>query len=104
MKSGVIAIHQTRSVVVKMLRSLLLSFFCAAAVAFQFHQTSYRTSALKLEMAKVDVLCRGIDHSSAIDERVQGKIGKVIDKLGQRVKTANMVLKVVKFPVERKHS
>eukprot|EP01039_Chlorochromonas_danica_P001535 gene1535-1673_t len=55
-------------------------------------------------MAKVDIVARDIGLTPALSDRVQSKIGKVIDKLGHDALSTNVVLRVVKYPVTEHHT
>jgi len=51
----------------------------------------------------IDILARDIDLTSSLQDRVNSKIGKVISKLGERIRSAQVTLRVHKFPSTEMH-
>lgn len=49
---------------------------------------------------KVDVLARDMELTPALSERVNNRVGKVIEKLGTDAISAAVVLKVIRFPTQ----
>jgi len=52
----------------------------------------------------LEIISRSMDLTPSLKSRVEGKIGKVVEKLGANAKTVHVVLKVYKFPIQEMHS
>jgi len=52
----------------------------------------------------IEILARNMDLTDSLKQRVESKIGKVVNKLGQHVKSTNVVLRVHVFPNSEVHS
>ena len=61
-------------------------------------------TALAFTVPKINVLCKGMDVSESLTERVESKIGKVLEKLAVDAISANVVLRVVSNDVNEIHS
>jgi putative sigma-54 modulation protein len=70
-----------------------------------FKPIALRRIGSRLAAAKIDIHTRDVELSDPLKERVNEKIGKVIDKLGYNgVTNANVVLRVLKFKADEAHS
>eukprot|EP01038_Epipyxis_sp_PR26KG_P010021 gene10021-13477_t len=53
---------------------------------------------------QISILAKDFGLSESLNDRVNGKIGKVLEKLGQHVINTNVVLRLHKFPTEEIHA
>lgn len=79
---------------------LLLLLALLAVVAFGFRPIPMGTMVQKrlMQLSAMDIVGRDISVTDPLRNRVQGKIGKVMDKLGRDVISTNVVLRVHRFP------
>jgi len=50
--------------------------------------------------SNLEIVSRNMDLTPSLKTRVEGKIGKVVEKLGSKVKNVQVVLKVFTFPLQ----
>lgn len=79
---------------------LTLALFCTLIFGFRkppIAAYSYRATALSA--GKVEIFAKNIVLTEPLKERIEGKIGKVVHKLGKDSLWAHVVLKVLNQPL-----
>ncbi len=91
---------------------LFLQYFLISSFQFNFKQQRhfqyvFPNSRLFLSQPKnedsqgpqLHILARDMKLTEALEARVQNKVGKVLEKLGKDVLSANVVLRIHRYPV-----
>lgn len=96
---------------------LFLQYFFISSFQFNFKQQRhfqhvFPNSRLFLSQPKnedsqgpqLHILARDMKLTEALEARVQNKVGKVLEKLGKDVLSANVVLRIHRYPVTEHHT
>ncbi len=79
-----------------------LGTFTHYPLALSRQQDSKSTSLGHHSIPPLSIVSKSINLTEPIKTRIDKKIGKVFTKLGKEVKSANVVLRNLKFPATRK--
>ena len=84
-------------IIVIILAFILLDF---QVESFQFHSMkTIRTGLLMSTVnSNLDIISPDLELTPTLKDRIHSKVGKVLSKLGSRVRSAHVVLRILKFP------
>eukprot|EP01031_Cornospumella_fuschlensis_P032484 gene32484-39274_t len=71
---------------------------------FTKHAAGTFVSRLNLHMTKLEILARHFDLTPPLSDRIQKKVGKVLDKLGHDVTSSHVVLKLLRYDPNQHHT